>query len=214
MKAKTGKNHDTRERLLEAAGAVFARRGFRAATVREISQQACANVAAVNYHFGDKEQLYSAVLKYALDSAIKKYPPDLGVPENSPPEERLRAFVRSILLRILDEGRPAWHGRLMVREMARPTAALDQLIEEAIRPLHKRLASIIRELIGSDASDERVRLCTLSIIGQSVFYQYAQPVVSKLYEQKFAPADIERLAEHITQFSLGAIKAFEVSSGQ
>ena len=48
---------NTRQRVLEAAGEVFAERGFRAATVREICQRAKANLAAVNYHFGDKERL-------------------------------------------------------------------------------------------------------------------------------------------------------------
>jgi AcrR family transcriptional regulator len=69
---------ETRQRLLEAAGAVFAERGFRATTVREICHRARANLAAVNYHFGDKERLYGAVLQYALRYALQKYPPTLG----------------------------------------------------------------------------------------------------------------------------------------
>src|SRR4030095_12192205 len=69
---------ETRQRLLEAAGEVFAARGFRAATVREICQRAQANLAAVNYHFGDKERLYAAVLQYTFHCA-EPFPLDLGL---------------------------------------------------------------------------------------------------------------------------------------
>ena len=54
---------DTKERLMEVAGQVFAEKGFRDATVREICQRAGANLAAVNYHFGDKERLYIESVK-------------------------------------------------------------------------------------------------------------------------------------------------------
>ena len=97
--------HDeTRRQLLEAAGEVFAEAGFRDATVREICRRAGANIAAVNYHFGDKETLYAEVLRYAQQKALEKYPPLLGVAADAPPEEKLRAFVRSFLLRIFDKG--------------------------------------------------------------------------------------------------------------
>src|SRR4051812_20479295 len=93
--------HDkTRQRLLEAAGEVFADFGFRKATVRDICSRAEANVAAVNYHFGDKHKLYSEVLKYAHGCAIAKYPPSLGLSPDSLPEKRLHAFVLSFLQRL------------------------------------------------------------------------------------------------------------------
>src|SRR2546426_9063981 len=112
---------ETRQRLLEAAGEVFAAQGFRTATVREICRRARANLAAVNYHFGDKERLYGAVLQYTLRYALQKYPPTLGLSVVATAEERLQAFIRSFLLRLLDDGLPAWHGKLMAHEIAEPT---------------------------------------------------------------------------------------------
>ncbi len=67
--------HETRQRLLETAGQVFAEQGFRAATVRDICRRAGANIASVNYHFGDKERLYSEVLLFASLCASEKYNP-------------------------------------------------------------------------------------------------------------------------------------------
>src|SRR6187401_1850657 len=136
----------TRQQLIEAAAEVFAQVGFRAATIREICQRAGANIAAVNYHFGDKEKLYLEVLRFTQEQALEKYPIDLGVKADASAELRLKAFIRSFLFRIFDEGPIAWHGKLMSREMIEPTAALDKLVNEKIRPQAAQLAGIIREL--------------------------------------------------------------------
>src|SRR5688500_1118917 len=93
-------NDTTRQRLLEAAGEVFAEQGFSKATVRDICTRAGANIAAVNYHFGDKEKLYCAVVRYAQGCALEKYPPYMGLGPDAPAADRLRAFVVSFLLRL------------------------------------------------------------------------------------------------------------------
>ena len=198
---------DTRERLLRAAGEIFAEQGFRSATVREISRRANVNVAAVNYHFRDKEGLYSSVLKYTLDSAVKKYPLALGLKEGATSEEALGAFVRLLLCRVLDDGRPSWHGKLMAREFIEPTAALDQMIDEAIQPLYQNLSGILRDLMGPGANGERVRMCLMSIVGQCIYYFHVRPVIEKIYQREFGPKDLDQLSEHITRFSLGGIEA-------
>lgn len=205
------KSTDTRIRLLEAAGETFARHGFREATVREISRRAGVNVAAVNYYFGDKESLYSAVLNYALSSALKKYPADLDLCPGATIEARLYAFIRSFLFRVFDEGRPAWHGKLMIREVAQPTSALEQMVEQGIRPLHQCLTGIVREMLGEEVGDEVVRLYVLSIIGQCIAYNIGRQVLTRLYALKFDRAEIEGLADHITRFSLSAIRAISGS---
>ena len=109
----------TRQHLLEAAGEVFAELGYRTATVREICERAGANIAAVNYHFGDKEQLYRAVLQETYQSAIKQYPADYGLRPNAMAEERLRAFVHSFLLRIFSNGPSARRSEVSRRESLR-----------------------------------------------------------------------------------------------
>lgn len=202
-------NPKTHQRLLEAAGEIFAENGFQKTTVREICKRARANIAAVNYHFRDKNGLYSAVLQYAYQCAIKKYPPDLGLRDNASDEQRLLAFTRSFLLRIFDEGRLAWRGKLLSREMIEPTRALDALVENDIRPLSKQLESLVLGILGQKASDKFVGLCARSIVAQCVFYHHARPVINRLYPtQKYNPEDIEQLASHITHFSLGALKEF------
>lgn len=199
----------TRRQLLEAAGEVFAEEGFRDATVREICRRAGANVAAINYHFGDKETLYAEVLRYAHGKALEKYPPLLDVAADAPPEKKLRAFVLSFLLRIFDKGRAAWHGKLMSREMIEPSSALDSLVEERMRPMANQLWEIVAKILDRPVNDELVRLCAFSVVSQCVFYHHCRSVVSRMFPKNLPQdaADIERLADHITQFSLAAMKS-------
>ena len=65
--SKTTQDLRTRDRLLQVAAEMFADRGFKKVTIREISAAAQANVAAVNYHFGDKDALYRAVVQRAIE---------------------------------------------------------------------------------------------------------------------------------------------------
>ena len=139
----------TRQRLLEAAGEVFAEEGFANATVREICKRAGANIAAVHYHFGDKEKLYAAAVRYAHSCAVRMASA-AELPADAPPEQRLRAFVRGFLLGVLSEGRPTWHGKLMVREMAEPTAVLRQIAEQGVKP---RLAMLSGGTSGTSAEE-------------------------------------------------------------
>jgi len=199
---------ETRRQLLEAAGEVFAESGFRDATVREICRRAGANVAAVNYHFGDKETLYIEVIRYAHGKALAKYPPLLDLSPDAPPEEKLRAFVKSLLLRIFDKGPNSWHGKVMSREMIEPSAALDSLVEERMRPMAAQLREIVAAIVNSPADEERVRLCAFSVVSQCVFYHHCNPVISRLYPKQpvLDKAEIETVADHITRFSLAAMK--------
>ena len=199
----------TRERLIHAAGEEFARRGFRDATVRDICARAGANVAAVNYHFGDKDGLYIAAMRYSLVLAREKYPVRIEAGEDAP--TRLRHYVRGMLSRLLDDGRPAWHGKLMSREMVEPTPALARVVEEAIGPMYALLLSIVAELLGAEESEPRVRLAANSVIGQCLLYKHCQPVLELLATSRHPGTKVEQLAEHIVTFSLAAMAGCRAS---
>ncbi len=199
---------ETRDRLLEAAGQVFAERGFHAATVREICDAAGANVAAVNYHFGDKAKLYEAVLLHVFHFTMKKHPMDMERVASERPRERLHAFVRGFLLNRLDSDQPAWHRKIMARETAEPGPALRALVEKGIRRHFEALRGLVAEVLGKGARPETVELCVASIAGQCVYYMVAQNVIPRIYKHvKLTPKGIEKIAEHVTDFSLAAVRA-------
>lgn len=200
----------TRLRLLKAAGEIISRKGFRAATVREICARAGANVASVKYYFGGKKRLYEELLRYSFEESLRNYPPDPGLPRDAAPEERLRAFIRSFLLRLHDEGRPSWFGKLMTREMFEPTEALDQIVERAIKPLALLLRDLVRQLAGRDLSEQEVLLCGVSVSAQCQHFFRARAVVTRIYpELTLDRQGIENLTEHIQAFSLAAIRGYK-----
>ena len=205
--SESSSGSETRQRLLDAAGEVFTKRGFRNSTIREICRRARANLAAVNYHFGDKERLYAAVLEYAHARGREQYPLASDEGADLPPEERLHAFIHHVVFSLFAEGVPSWPGQLMAQEMREPTAGLDALVEKTIRPMSEKLAAIVGELLGARGTAERIRLCQMSIIGQCLHPRNARPVIQRLFpQQQYGPEDIAALADHITRFSLGALR--------
>src|SRR5438094_9499460 len=90
----------TRQRLLDAAGPLFAERGFGATSVRDICRAAGVNQAAINYHFRDKEQFYSEAVRHAAACCTARVPLPTWVP-GTPPRQKLRDFVRMFLERLV-----------------------------------------------------------------------------------------------------------------
>lgn len=194
----------TRARLLEAAGEVFADVGYRGATVRDICTRAGTNVAAVNYHFRSKEELYRAVFHHSHAMAMAKSPPpEVGVGRA---EDRLREFVLRTLERMLDTGRPAWHGKLMAMEMADPSGLVEELADRYMRPQFQMLCGIIRELLGPGAPREKEYMLALSTVGQCLFYKTGRPVIARVVPiDMYEPALRAAIVDHVVETVLASI---------
>lgn len=203
----------TRARLLEAAGEEFAQKGFDAATIRSICARADANIAAVNYHFGDKEQLYVQAVIEAHRCGVEM-PPDSGE-TNGSPAERLERFVRHFLENIvaIDQTK-GWHHALLARELLRPSLASETLVEEVIRPKFSRLIAILRDLDPA-LEGRRLNAAAFSIVGQCLYYRWGRQIATRLIGKAgYAELDVDFLTRHITQFSLAALRATTPASGR
>lgn len=195
---------------------MFAEKGFREATVREICRRAGANIASVNYHFGGKERLYADVLRHVDERSAERHPPIAPEGAAMGAEERLRWFVRQFMRRMFDTSRPAWHERIMAREMIEPTPALGELFDRNVRPRALFLQGVVRELLGgaggpgAGAADEaRVHRCAASVVGQCLFYWHCRPMLGRIMPHagpEGSEGGVDALAEHIAEFSLAAIR--------
>jgi AcrR family transcriptional regulator len=203
----------TREKLLEVAGPIFADRGYQAATIRDICVEAGANVAAVNYHFRDKLGLYTEVLQQSVRAvqvmAVQNVPD-----QNAPPEDILRTLIRARLRSITGQDLPGWHSRLLARELVHPTPAFRQLVKNVARPNYRRLLELIGEMIGLAPNDERTRLCAISVVGQLLAYVLPGPLLTEIWpELRMTPDQVERIADHVADFSLSYLQDFRSKHG-
>jgi TetR/AcrR family transcriptional regulator, regulator of cefoperazone and chloramphenicol sensitivity len=198
----------TRARLIEAAGEVFADHGFQSATVRDICARAGANIAAVNYHFGDKMALYVAVLRQAICAAEAD---EILAPARASgkPEQALRLFIAAMLRHTCGAGEPrARHLRIMAHEMANPTEALPRVVEEIIGPRYAAIRQILSLIIGLPPDHDTTRLCAHSVIGQVLHYVHARPVIACIWpDLKMTPERVEQIANHIADFSLCSLRS-------
>ncbi|OIN99282.1 MAG: hypothetical protein AUJ49_11405 [Desulfovibrionaceae bacterium CG1_02_65_16] len=202
----------TKERLLEAARMVFAERGLRDATVRDICARAGANVAAVNYYFGSKEKLYTAVLADYLEKCHNRYPTNMGIDPDATPPQRLKAYIRSLLYRLMGDGDPVGEklGQLLTAEIIEPSEYFHEVARRYIMPVHVELTGIIRRLL-PQASDRTVRLCAAAVTGHCMLFDNAKQLIRRMqpdialetlgvelvanFVYDFAQAGIARMAE-------------------
>jgi len=200
-----GKPAGTRDRILAAASALFAERGYRGTTVAMICRQARRNIAAVNYHFGSKENLYRESWRQAFERVRKRFPADGGVPAGAAPQERLRGWIRAALQRALSDDDVGV--RIMHKEIANPTGLLRQVVEDAIGPLRQAVRGILGELLGAAAGEQMLRLCEVSVIGPVMHIMRKRHKASGGgAAPRFGPEMLDGMVEHFTAFALAGIE--------
>jgi AcrR family transcriptional regulator len=196
---------EKRRRILTTASQVFAEKGYHVASVADICRRAGANVAAVNYYFGDKATLYAEVWQEAYE---KRVGPEFSEVDSIVPEEQLRLFIHSLIQNFTEHGSQGEFTRLYLMELANPTGLISDLWYKLIEPRRRVLLNIIRKIMGVTASDEKVIFCEISIINQCrALLTIRRSDLEYLMGQSLSPELIERLADHIANFSLAGIKA-------
>lgn len=198
---------DTRSRILNAAGEVFAQKGYKSATVRDICDTAgVKNFASVNYYFGDKERLYVEAVRLAhpgksIVENLPEWPPD------TPPAAKLRVFIRMFVSRLMDTRAEVWQLKLMHREIMDPTPSCRELLQGYFRANFTALRNILDEMLPADVPEYKRNRIGFSIIGQCVYFRAATAVIPMVVdEEEFREHyGADELAEHIADLCLAAL---------
>lgn len=197
-------NVATPGRILDAAERLFAERGYAAVALKDVVRAARVNGAAVNYHFGDKRNLYRKVIERGLQSREQAAPLEAA---HLSPDERLRVFIGNLMIQLLDDSASSKMSRLFLREAIEPTVAFARAVDELPKRQLSILDGIVAELLGRKASRTAVRRISLSILGQCVYYRYAENILRRTDPKlRYSGTTIHALAEHIYAFSMAGIK--------
>jgi len=198
----------TRERLLEAAERLFAEKGFAATSVRDITAAAASNVAAINYHFGGKHNLYHEVFRRRMaamrDQRIASIRQTQGGTDSL--EGLLYSFATAFLQPLMDRGGGRLLIELITREMLDPQLPRELFLAEVVGPVQEALAEVIMRVTpGLDAGP--ARLCVVSIVGQLL------QIAHRLRRGELAPAwgaelpPLPEMVGQVVRFSAAGVRA-------
>lgn len=194
----------TRERVLDAACELMARQGYHKTTHQQICDLAGANVAAVNYYFGSKEQLYQAVWERAVELARSKYYSERGSAVGA--EEAMRHLIEARIRCIFDDGSAGWLPRIIFREVTAPTPLEHQLFRRFVKPMMDEWFTLIRELLGSQATTEQVHCCVFNIHSQCVHLNAARHRGIGPFSAPLSDEGLSRLIAQMQEFSLAGVR--------
>ncbi|MBU4563571.1 MAG: CerR family C-terminal domain-containing protein [Desulfarculus sp.] len=195
----------TQERLLDEAERLFADKGYDGVSLREITAAAGTHLAAVNYHFGSKENLYLEVFRIRyMERARKIQQPlvDLEKQEHFTPEEVVRTLAKAFLSGPMTDEERQRHSQLVAREMGQQSKAFQLVSKEAMGPFMELAIRLWQRCLPQGMDQERLKLVVLSIFSQVLYFNFARPVVTLATGREYDEEFVDQIVEHITQFAL------------
>lgn len=195
----------TRARILEAAGETFAATGYAETTSKEIALLAGVDLASINYHFGNRNGLYQAVLIEAHSRLV-----NLADLQQLARSELSGAAKLGVLLDQLVQratgGRQGWHLRVLAREILAPSSHIQVLYHAALQPKLSIVEDIVGDITGIPHGDPALARCLLSV---------AAPCLMLLIGQRGVPGPLQEvlqmphqaISSHLHRFALAGLEA-------
>ncbi|RKY03448.1 MAG: hypothetical protein DRP55_01365 [Spirochaetes bacterium] len=203
------KDHEdelTKERILNEAEILFAQKGYKSVNIREITKAANCNLAAVNYYFGSKKNLYLDVFRSRWMARAKRlqefFKSSLGSISPNSPAKIVEALAYTFLKGPLSEEERHRHHQLIAREMAQPTEALEMIIDQMIKPFIKELSDMLLPSMSKDITKEELILNILSMFAIVLYFNFARKAVTSIINRPYDSEFKTKLIEHIINFSL------------
>jgi len=199
----------TRRHLLEAAGHVFAEKGFEGSTAKEISERAQTNTAAVNYYFGGIEALYAAVLEEARHRVFAEEAIGAAVAGKTDPRAKLGAALGVVVETLLGPASSSWVLRVIGRDLVTPSPTTTAAKERLVLPRARILRQLVAELMGLDEDDPAVAYGCITVMAPICMMILADRRMMKraLPALGLDAADAPALARHLALYAVAGLEA-------
>jgi AcrR family transcriptional regulator len=213
---KAAKERSTKESLLAAAERLFARQGIARSSLRAITQEAGANLASVNYHFGSKGALVRAVFSRHLQplnrqrlELLERCESTEGAPQL---ESIVHAFVAPVL-RLRNAGQPGQRdlARLMGRTFSEPGDQVRRIVLEEFAEVIDRFTTALARALPEVPPEDlfwRFHFMVGAMVHTAAHGNLAGLISGGLCD----PDEVERLTRHLVGFLAAGLRA--ASSGE
>lgn len=199
---------DARNRLLDAAEKLFCKKGFHAVSVRELTTEAGCNIAAVNYHFGGKEKLYTEMFRRQFEMMIQGHLEaiDRVMSESNPSLEKLLwAVMEPPIRRVMNNETGGKILRLLVREVLDQKIDSEYIARDMKEKLFDRLGQVFMELV-SGLAEEKITLIVMSFDGV-ILHPF---LFMEFYQKTIPDLTIDGLIDHMVRFVAAGIRGYAV----
>ncbi len=197
----------TKERILGAAEMLFAQHGFAGASLRQVTSAANVNLAAVNYHFGSKENLINEVFRRRLDELNAQRLSTLRAAQaeaNPRLEDILAAFIKPALALSLDRNGGGAFVRVLARAYAEHNESLRKFLSDNYGHVLKEFAAAFAALLPT--LDKQELYWRLDIVSGALTYAMADFGVIKRRGAVSEQAHCELAAEHLIKFASAGLR--------
>ena len=202
------KDHDiegTKKRILDTAEILFAEKGYNGVGIREITGKAGCNISAINYHFGNKKNLYLEVFRKKFMERAEKirqeFRKNLMEEGDDTLQKLLNALAKAFFEGPLSEDEKRYHALLMMREMLKPTEAIDLVIKNVMKPFIEELTGRLSRFLRTEPDKTKIVLNLLSFISMIIYFNFAKVAVSRITDREYNEEFRKNLINHIVDFS-------------
>ncbi|OQY08076.1 MAG: hypothetical protein B6I25_00235 [Planctomycetales bacterium 4572_13] len=203
---QNSQQEDTKNRLLDAAEALFCENGYDGVSVRELTAAAECNLAAVNYHFGGKDKLYAEMFRRQFGIMIQRNIETIDRVMTDPGislEDLLRAVMKPVMCSVIENETGGKVLRLLVRAVLNQQIDRNSFASEMKTQLFERLGRAILQLVPGIDPD-KILLIVFSIDG-AILHPF---LFMDFYQETMPNLSIDDLLDHMVRFVAAGIRGY------